>query len=126
MGALSVLFMGMIANNYGRKKALIACLIPSSLGVFALGFSTNYTMALLLYGLAGFCIAFLNFAILWLNEIGGNNYRVLANGVIQIGWALFEIIFVIFAYMYKHWRAQISYIAGIPVLITILGFFFIK
>jgi len=126
VGALSVLFMGMIANNYGRKKALIACLIPSSIAVFALGFSTNWPMAIILYGFIGFCIPFLNFAILWLNEIGENSYRTFANGIIQIGWATFEIIFVLFAYLYQHWSAQISFIAGIPVLITLLGFFFIK
>jgi len=56
--------MGVIANKYGRKKALIACLIPGSLSVFAIGFSTNYYMALVFYGLAGLCIPFLNFACL--------------------------------------------------------------
>jgi MFS family permease len=77
--------MGIFANIYGRKIVLIACLIPSSLGVFFIGFSPNYTFVLIFYGFAGFCIPFLNFSVLWINEIGENNYQVLANGVIQIG-----------------------------------------
>ena len=75
------------------------CLVIGSIGIISIGFSNNYWLTLGLYFVAGCVIPYMDFAAIILNEIGDDNYRVLGMGVMQISWALMELIFVGVAFL---------------------------
>ncbi len=99
IATISTLIVGIISNNYGRRISLIFTLLVGAFGVLGTGLIVvDYWVTLFLYSLMGFTIPYLNFSALLLNEIGDGDYRNRVNGLIAIGWAVFEIIGVIIGY----------------------------
>ena len=93
--------MGIVANNYGRKRASFLSLLLGSLGVILIGLSNNYWMALISYALSGFSYSCIIFSSVLLNEIGNINFRNLGLGMIWIFWSLAGLGFVGISFLLK-------------------------
>jgi hypothetical protein len=92
--------LSLVANFSGRKTAITYPSFVGVLGALALGtIVIDYRLTLALYALMGFLFPFLNFAFVYIAEIGDKKFQALATGVLCITYGIGEVGYVGVGYL---------------------------
>ncbi|KRX06567.1 Major facilitator superfamily domain, general substrate transporter [Pseudocohnilembus persalinus] len=117
--ALAGFIFAQMAQQKGRKKAILYSIALGGLSLFLAGFSQSIYQFIFLIFFSGVGLnGFETLSLVYVTEISAENFRNFSGVILTTGWAIAQIIYSCISYYITSWRYICIFMIGIPFLVT--------
>ncbi|KAL4465980.1 hypothetical protein ABPG74_004217 [Tetrahymena malaccensis] len=108
------------SDRFGRRKSFLMSITIGSIATIGIGFSSNINMVMGLTFLAGFGMnGYETIILVYCSEISERRFRDISVTVLQIMWALSQVLQPTISGLVEEWRLIYIFCIGLPLLLSV-------